>query len=299
MFHIILMLVGLAGGEPRMDSSEAAYAELKGGGAGRRLERLDSEAAVWLDGALARRGHSGDRTFLMGCDLTDPKSDQERRALKRLMQSDDYANFEHSEAQVERLHRAVANSGADLEPQGDEEWLIWAAAHDQEARRVLGDPAPEGFEGLADEVAALRLEAMCAGDFARSARLAGIVDGLAELTPVARRAAFVLLMHQDHDPGLQAKAAAAFRSLGLDTDFNRNAFSRLADRAALNRGEPQAYGRLYQCATEPPAPDGAALPQEALDRNRKVIGLEPFERELNRVCGRQDSSGDHAGSGRR
>lgn len=298
MFYVILMLAGLAGGDPGLGSSEATYEELKVGGAARRLERLDAEAALWLDAALDRRGHSGDRTVLMGCDLTDPKADQERRALKRLMRSSDDTDFEQAEAQVERLRRAVSPSGADPEPQGDEDWLVWAAARDQQARRALGDAAPEGFEALADEATTLRLEAMCAEDFARSPRLARILDRWAELTPVARGAAFILLMHQDHDPGLQAKGAAAFRSLGLDTDVNRQAFSRLADRAALNRGEPQLYGRLYQCATEPPALDGAVLSLEELERNRKIIGLEPFELEFSRMCGRQPS-GVQAGSGRR
>ena len=106
-------------------------------------------------------------------------------------------------------------------------------------------------------------------------------------------------MHQDHDPRLQALGAEAFRSLGLDTDFNREAYSRLHDRAALNRGEPQSYGRLYQCAAQPPAPDGLALPREDLERNREAIGLEPFDMEFNRLCGLQASSGVQAGSGRR
>ncbi len=298
MFHIILALVALAGDEHRAVSSGAVYAELKGGGAERRLERLDAEAAVWLDEALNRRGHGGDRTVLMGCDLTDPRADQERRSLKRLMRSSDRTDFERAEAKVERLQQALANSASALEPQGDEDWLGWAAAHDQEARRALGEPLPDGFDGLADEGAALRLEAMCAGDVARSERLNRIVDRWVELTPVSRRAAFILLMHQDHDPTLQAKGAEAFRSLGLDAEFNRGAFSRLYDRAALNRGEPQSYGRLYQCSARPSAPEGPALSREELERNRKAIGLEPFDMEFNRLCGFQPS-GVQAGSGRR
>lgn len=297
MFHIILTLVAFAGGDHQADSSGATYAELKGGGAERRLEGLDAQAAVWLDGVLERRGHKGDRALLMGCDLTDPKADPERRMLKRLMRSTSQADFERSEAEVKRLRQALANP-ASVEPQGDEDWLGWAAAHDQAARRALGDPAPDGFERLADDALSLRLEAMCAGDVARTQRLHSILDRWAELTTVARRAAFVLLMHQDHDAGLQAKGAEAFRSLGFDTDFNRGAFSRLYDRAALNRGEPQSYGRLYQCAAQPPAPDGPVLPREELEQNRKAIGLEPFDTEFKRMCGFQTPSGDQAFSGR-
>lgn len=297
MFHIILTLAALSGGEYQVDPSGATYAGLKNGGAERRLEHLDEEAAVWLDGVLQRRGHKGDRTLLMGCDLTDAQADQERRMLKRLMRSTSQADFERSEAEMKRLREAL-HKPASVEPQGDEEWLGWAVAHEQEARRALGDPAPDGFERLADEALSLRLEAMCAGDVARTQRLHSILDRWAELIPVSRRAAFVLLMHQDHDPGLQAKGAEAFRSLGFDTDFNREAFSRLYDRAALNRGGPQSYGRLHQCAAQPPAPDGPVLPREELEQNRKAIGLEPFDTEFNRMCGVQTPSGDQAFSGR-
>lgn len=95
MFHF-MALVALAGGERQADLSGATYADLKSGGVERRLERLDVEADVWLEGALKRRGHNDDQAVLMGCDLTDPKADQERRMLKRLMRSSDRADFERA-----------------------------------------------------------------------------------------------------------------------------------------------------------------------------------------------------------
>lgn len=283
----VLLLAAMAGpthaDSGQSDISPAAYARLKRVGVSIELAANAARSERWMSAALALRPHSGDRSLLMGCDLFDPELSAERAHLERLASSASYEAYAVGERRLADLARALSASGPDAvaSDPGDLETRI-ASAHaaDQTARNAYGSPPPAGFEDLADATLQLRMDAACRLDLAHTDLVELAVEALADLPQASQRQTYVLAMHADHDPGLQARAADAFAGLpGAAT-----AFASLRDRSELNFGRAQIYGRLYGCDGDPLRPDGPAVELAEVDRRRAILGLPSFMAEAGPAC---------------
>jgi len=192
-------------------------------------------ATIFRREALQRRGHTGDETYLQGCDLTDLQSDRHAALLK-----------------LGRIHEA---GSPPLPPAKSSPEVVSptkiardAASLDQELRNHLTTPAPDGADP--DAVLQLRMADMCEADLRHGLWLQSDAAIDLMLTATDRQVLgdlLLLALHADHLPALQDQYSAIYlarrQSLGLPIDPGL----RLKDRSRINAGEPQIYGTAVIC----------------------------------------------------
>ena len=234
---------------------------------------------------MARRGHSGDRSYLQGCDLTDQATAYEEANRKLIAASatwEEYASFWHEalpdldfgQRQLEGPPEEIAKARADA---------------DQRARRLLSDGAPEGQLGAA--VSELRLINLCAVDLPNSEWLQeedalGLFETSTDSDVL--RGLYFLAIHADDRPLLQTRFGQIYeerrRSLGWPVEPGL----RLIDRAQINLGQPQPYATAVLCENDQPVFAGT-VELETANSRRVDAGLPPqdlHEKALNGFCGK-------------
>lgn len=244
-----------------------------------RLAENQTARINWTAAALAARGHSGDQTFLMGCDLFSPELEAERRLLEAAIANPS------ATALPPRLD-GTASGGPHIRPAHDallpsepERWVTAAFAADQAHRTAMDQASGD----ISEHSIELLLEASCALDLAHTEGLEQVLTALDTLSRTGLEQAFALFMHQDHRPDLQERAAAFFLARANEVPELGLFGARLKDRSLINRGLPQAYGELFNCADR--RPDGPPPDVAAIDRRRLELGLASFSETVARACG--------------
>lgn len=289
MFAIVFVLLVIAqsdhAGLQVLPESRAAYQAIK---ANPKPALSDAERLAALEpnlvSALARRGHSGDRAYLQGCDLFDASTSYDE-ANQRLIEASgaweeyvalwedafpdhDYARrvFEGTPEQVAKLR----------------------ARADQRARGPITETLPGGVLGSA--VMDLRLINQCAVDRPNSEwlqaseawRMFQTSDDREVLTGL-----YYLAMHADDRPHLQTRFAEIYEGRRRSLNWPVEPGLRLIDRAAINLGHPQPYATAVLCEEGQPVFAGK-VELEAANARRIAVGLPPQdlgEKSLNGFCG--------------
>lgn|GEM_PF-6667502 len=185
--------------------------------------------------ALQRRGHTGDETYLQGCDLTDLQADR-HAALARLGRDHEVGSPALPPAKVSSELVTPA------------EIARAAASRDQDLRKRLTAPIPGGAD--LDAVLQLRMTDMCEADLRHGLWLQSDAAIELMLTSTDRQTLedlLLLALHADHLPALQDQYSAIYlarrQSLGLPIEPGL----RLKDRSRINAGEPQIYATAVIC----------------------------------------------------
>lgn len=245
-----------------------------------RLEANLAAREAWMERALVARGHSGDRSVLMGCDLFNPVLDREHRLLGAVAFSKDASVFAAwlTRQSVEGPPLSLAAyPPMDVDLEG---WLAAAHQADQAARaRARAHAPPDQDEQTWVQQG---MDVSCKLDLAHSAGLQKVAPVLDSLSRTALGHAFILIMHQDHQPALQAEAARTMMAMASSDPSLRFAAARLTDRSLLNIGAPQVYGELFNCDDR--RPDGVPPDLIALDERRMALGLPSFAETVERSC---------------
>lgn len=155
---------------------------------------------------------------------------------------------------------------------------------------VSESPPPDANE----IVEALSLMRMCAVDTVNAAWMAPRLDQL--LTSEAFesgtiRASFPLVLHADHDPGLQLSAIDTLLSAELSDRHNADRLrrvARLTDRLLLKQTNSQVFGTAWVCSDGDASSVGTLPELDTLTANREAFGLQPFSErraEVEALCG--------------
>lgn len=221
--------------------------------------------------ALARRGHSGDLSYLQGCDLSDPNFESRSVNHALVEQSSDWSAYQQA---VRSGRMGVLEVRLPTSTVSSED-VSAAKQADQQARAVLSAPAPSA--DFAQAVLQLRLLSMCEVDRATGQWLGGEATRrfLSETSDASAVADLTLLaMHMDHLPTLQADHGNAYlhrrEALGLPIEPGL----RLKDRSLINLGLPQKYATLILCEAGVPTFAGQ-VDLDAANRLRQEMGLSP------------------------
>ena len=288
MLAILFSLMILAQGDLAVaqvtPASKLAYQQMK---ANQEPDLSDAErlaaAEPMLTSALTRRGHSGDRTYLQGCDLFDASASYDE-ANKSLIEASgtweqymalwqaafpdhDYARrvFEGPPEQVARL-RAQA---------------------DQQARGPMSEALPDGELGSA--VMGLRMVNQCAVDTPNSEWLQESEAWKMFQTSNDREVLnglYYLAMHADDRPQLQARFGDIYEERRRALGWPIEPGLRLIDRAEINLGRPQPYATAVLCENGQPVFAGT-VELETANAQRISVGLPPqdlLEKARNGFC---------------
>jgi hypothetical protein len=218
-------------------------------------------AATFRREALQRRGHTGDETYLQGCDLTDLQSDRHAARIKLGRAHPLMPPLPPAKSSPEELIPAtVARDSASL---------------DQELRNRLTTPTPEGVDPEA--VLQLRMADMCEADLRHGQWLQSDAAIDLMLTSTDRQVLgdlLLLALHADHLPALQDQYSAIYltrrQNLGLPIEPGL----RLKDRSRINAGEPQIYATAVICEAGRAAFAGSTDLRHA-NLLRAALGLPP------------------------
>ena len=138
----------------------------------------------------------------------------------------------------------------------------------------------EADQAMRDEAKRRNLDRDVAMDERHSARIGELVAqyGWPTIPMVGRRAAqaaWLLVLHADHDPDFQQQCLDLMRR-AAEGEVEPAQVAYLEDRVRVNTGQPQLYGTQF-CRME-----GAFAPypiedEEGLDDRRAAMGLESFD----------------------
>lgn len=226
-------------------------------------------ADAYLAQALARRGHTGDRAFLQGCDLTDVKLDAARTRdmlAKRLTDRQAYQDAIES-GRLEQGEVRLSTSPVDASA------VQVVLTADQAARSALVSDLPEGE--VATLILDLRFQSLCEIDFRTGDWLSTpSVKSFFEETEdgAVIQAIMVLALHMDHLPALQIDYAESYLRLMEKRSLPLEIGLRLMDRGLVNRGLPQKYATLILCKEGAPEFAGR-VDVHAANMNRRAMGM--------------------------
>lgn len=243
-----------------------------------RLAENQTARLNWTAAALAARGHSGDQTLLMGCDLFSPELEAERRLLETAVVNPSATALPPRLDGARSVGTQVRPTYEGLLPSSPERWVTAAFATDQALRSAMHEVSGD----VSDASIELLWEASCALDLAHTEGLEQVLADLDTLSRTGLEQAFALFMHQDHRPDLQERAAAFFLARASEAPQLGLFGARLKDRSLINRGLPQAYGELFDCADR--RPDGPPPDLAAIDQRRVELGLASFRETVARAC---------------
>ena len=293
MFAIVFSLLIFAQGDrarpPFSPASKPDYEQVK---ANPKPDLSDAArvaaAELVLTSALARRGHSGDRSYLQGCDLFDLSAtyDEANRDLIDASATwEEYAAYWHAAFPNHDYARRVF--------EGAPEQVAKARAEaDQQARGALGEPLPDGALGSA--VVKLRSANQCAVDLPNSEWLeqtqAWRVFQTSNDTEVLN-GLYVLAMHADNRPQLQTRFGQIYEERRPSFGSPIEPGLRLIDRAQINLGQPQPYATAVLCEDGRPVFAGT-VELETANARRIAAGLPPQDlqqKALSGFCGQSRS----------
>lgn len=138
-----------------------------------------------------------------------------------------------------------------------------------------------------------------AGDVARAARLAEIIDEhgwptTAMVGEEGTTAAFLIVQHADHDPAFQAACLPILEAAAERGEIKWSHVAYLTDRVRVKEGRPQVYGTQY--SGQQLVPGGPLVylapiveDPDRLDERRADVGLGPwieYERQMAEMQGR-------------
>jgi hypothetical protein len=118
-------------------------------------------------------------------------------------------------------------------------------------------------------------------DSERTERLGEIIDehGWPTFDLVGREAAtaaWVIAQHSDQDVPFQEQALELMQAAVDDDQADASELAYLADRVAVNNGEPQRYGTQVRCAPGGAQPATPLVDADRVDELRADIGLDPL-----------------------
>lgn len=287
MSPMLLLLLGLIGAQPQfggyrpLSESQFAAAKLRSDPAEGSSAPQDHRV---LESALARRGHTGDMTFLQGCGLTDLEADAIALNAELVSRSPDWETYQSA---VEAGRTGLLPVDLPTSEPGAAD-VQAAERADQSARRAFTAPYPG--DDLADLVTELRCLTACevdirTGDWMQTDDVRAL---FAETVDRSTLGAFLTLaLHMDHLPRLQAEYADVYLRRRADLGLPIEPGLRLQDRSLINLGLPQRYATLILCEDGQPTFAGKVDLAEA-NRLRERIGLPPENletRAANGYCG--------------
>lgn len=285
VFSLLIFAQGDRAGPPASPASKPDYEQIK---ASQKPDLSDTERAaaaeIVLKSALARRGHSGDRSYLQGCDLSDASAsyeDANRNLIGASASWEEYTAFWHAAFPDHDYARRVFEGPP-------EQVAKLRAEADQRARGPMSGALPDGELGSA--VIDLRIINQCAVDRPNSEWLLESEAWRMFQTSNDREVLnglYYLAMHADDRPQLQTRFGEIYeerrRSLGLPIEPGL----RLIDRAQINLGRSQPYATAVLCESDQPAFAGT-VELDAANARRISVGLPPqdlHEKALNGFCG--------------
>lgn len=249
-----------------------------------RFSLSEAQDQDFLRAALARRGHSGDMTFLQGCDLTDPAADVAALNADLVRASSDWDAYQTA-VQAGRIGVVQIDLPTSEVRAAD---VQAAKRADQAARQALSAPHPNGE--LGEVVVQLRLFSMCEVDVetGRWMQQDSVRSLFSETSDAQSIGTLVTLaLHLDHLPHLQADYAEVYIRRHADLALPVEPGLRLKDRSLVNLGLPQRYATLILCEDGKPTFAGK-VDLSAANRLREEAGLPPEDleaREANGYCG--------------
>lgn len=251
---------------------------------GRATALRDANLAAVRDAALQRRGHSGDLTYLQGCDISDQDTEFAVASLELIAASPDWESY------ASALRAADIAAPAEESAVGETaEVVARAAAHrDQTARSRFAAALPDGQVGEA--VWALRLVSMCRMDLASGRWLDSVAakDLFATSTDDAvLHDLWVLAIHADHLPRLQDDYGEMYLRRRQELGLPAEPGLRLKDRSRVNLGLPQIYATGVICDGRQPVFAGRVeLASANLLRSQMGLPPQDLERKLKeKFCG--------------
>lgn len=278
MLLLLLSLVTIQLEQGRFEPLSAEQFEIarQAAAAANDQEPSASFDETFLRSALERRGHSGDRTFLQGCDLIDASAEAADLNADLVKASDDWRAYQTAveAGRVGVIDVVLPTSVVRASDVGA------ALRADQAARAALSAPHPDGEVG--DAVLRLRLFSMCevdlqTGIWMQTEAVRTLFSSSTE--PSVINGLMTLALHMDHLPRLQAEYAEAYLSrhaaLGAPSELGL----KLTDRSLINRGLPQRYATLILCEEGRPVFAGRVDLVEA-NRLRATLGLAPEDLEM-------------------
>lgn len=246
-------------------------------------ERKAASESV-LASALVRRGHSGDRTYLQGCDLFDTSASYDDANLTLIKASgtwEEYAALWQAAFPDHDYARRVFEGPP-------EQVAKLRAEADQRARGPVSVALPDGQLGSA--VTDLRIINQCAVDMLNSEWLqkseAWRMFQTSNDSEVLN-SLYHLAMHADDRPQLQTRFGEIYEERRRSRGWPVEPGLRLIDRAQINLGHPQPYGTAVLCEDGQPVFAGR-VDLETANAKRISVGLPPqnlHEKMLNGFCG--------------
>lgn len=285
VFGLLIFAQGDHAGAQVLPVSRVAYQEMKANPIRdvSDAERLAAAEPV-LAAALVRRGHSGDRTYLQGCDLFDASAnydEADRSLVKASGTWEEYAALWRAAFPDHDYARRVFEGPP-------EQVAKLRAEADQRAREPISEPLPDGQLGSA--VMDLRVLNQCAVDRPNSEWLqtseAWILFQTSNDSEVLN-GLYYLAMHADDRPQLQTRFAEIYEERRRSRGWPVEPGLRLIDRAQINLGHPQPYATAVLCEDGQPVFAGA-VELEAANARRISVGLPPqdlHEKALSGFCG--------------
>lgn len=139
-------------------------------------------------------------------------------------------------------------------------------------------------------------------DYARMLRLTEILDAHGWPThslvgEQASSAAWLVAQHADFDVEFQERALALLTAAAEQGEADPTDAAYLADRVAVNRGQPQTYGSQVRCRDGEPSPATPIEDAESVDERRVEAGMRPladYYAELAMMCAAELAEGQEA-----
>lgn len=285
VFSLLIFAQGDDAGAQVSPVSRLAYQEMK---ANPTPDISDNERLAAIEpvlaSALVRRSHSGDRTYLQGCDLFDASASYDeanRRLIKASGTWEEYAALWQAAFPDHDYARRVFEGPP-------EQVAKLRAEADQRARMPISVALPNGQLGSA--VMDLRIINQCAVDTPNSEWLqkseawrmfqtsndSEVLNGL-----------YYLAMHADDRPQLQTHFGEIYEERRRSRGWPVEPGLRLIDRAQINLGNPQPYATAVLCENGQPVFAGR-VDLETANARRISVGLPPqdlHEKVLDGFCG--------------
>ena len=136
-------------------------------------------------------------------------------------------------------------------------------------------------------------------DYVRALRLAAIVDQHGWPThdlvgEQAASAAWLVAQHADSDVAFQRRALGLLEAAAAAGQADVTEAAYLADRVAVNSGQPQPYGTQIRCSAGAAAPATPLVEPAAVDQRRAGVGMQTlaeYYAEVEQTCRDESSEG--------